>query len=299
MNFPLKRGMNFDHRVDHPGQLLAQDKYIKIVADAGFDHIRLPFRFNIDMEEYKPGPEYFERIKKTAQMVADHGLYAIIDVHPLDDMKKHPQEMRPHLVKLWEDMAEYLKDMDEHVIFEIFNEPVDPFNPELLNEVQNEVIKVIRKTNPTRLIAAAVAHYNTIENLKYLVLPEDDENIFVTIHDYTPMALTHQGAPWMKDCKWPVGHPWGTEEERQLMTDRIETAARWGREHNRHLQLGEFGVIKQAEMQYRVAWTRHLIRECEKNGIAWCYWDFCYSFEAYNLEEDKWCEELLDVFTNP
>lgn len=298
LNFPLKRGMNFDHHVDVPGEGLAQDKYIKMIADLGFNHIRLPYVFNFDVEQFKPGPEYFERIKQVVQMVVNHGLYAMIDVHPLVGMSKDPIAMKPKLLKLWADMSEYLKDMDEKVIFEIFNEPSGLFNYEILNEIQNEVIGIIRKTNPTRLIAAACAHFNTIENLCYLKLPEDDENIFVTIHDYTPMALTHQGAPWDAD-PYPLGTKWGTPEEYKLLEDRYNLAAKWGKEHNRYLHLGEFGVIKLADNESRCKWTRHMIRLCEERGIAWSYWDFCFSFAVYDLKEDKWNEELLDVLTNP
>ena len=299
INLPLKRGMNFDHHCDVPGKHLAQEKYIKIIKEKGFDHIRLPLIFDIESETNKPCEEYFERIKTVAQMVVDNDMYAIVDVHPLANMQADPHGMKGHLYKLWEDMAEYLKDMDEKVIFEIYNEPDDPFNWEILNEVQNECIRRIRKSNPTRLIAAASAHCNTFENLCHLVLPEDDENIFVTVHDYTPMPFTHQAAWWMKDCPWPAGTPWGTEEEYQLLEDRVKMAADWGKEHNRRLHLGEFGVIASAEDKYRAKWTRHMRELCEKYGMAWCYWDFSFSYTVYDLEKDEWNEEILDALINP
>ena len=296
-DFPLKRGINFDHRVDMPGEGLAQDKYIRAVADAGFDHIRLPLRFSLDVEGYKPVPEYFERIKRTAQMVVDRGLCAMIDVHPLDGMRQHPEEMKSHLVKLWEDMAVYLKDMDQHVVFEIFNEPVDPFNHEILNDVQNDVIKAIRKSNPTRLIAAATAHYNTIGNLKYLALPKDDENIFVTIHNYTPMAFTHQGANWLSNGGYPKGVRWGTSEERERLENMFAEAAEWSRANSRHIHLGEFGVLAYADPEYRALWTGFMTDMCERNGFGWCYWELSRGFGIYNLETGEWDEGMLKVLT--
>lgn len=299
INLPLKRGMNFDHHVDRPGESLAQEKYIKLIKEKGFDHIRLPFGFNIESDTNKPCIEYYERIRQTAQMVVDQGLYAIVDVHPLSGMQANPHGMKEHLYRLWDEMATYLKDMDEKVIFEIYNEPDDPFNWEILNEVQNECIRIIRKTNPTRLIAAASAHCNTFENLCHLVLPEDDENIFVTVHDYTPMAFSHQAAWWMKNCPWPAGTPWGTPEEYQLLEDRVKMATDWGKEHNRQLHLGEFGIITSAEDKYRAAWTRHMVQLCEKYGMAWCYWDFSFSYAVYDLKEDKWNETILDALINP
>ena len=298
IDLPLKKGMNFDHSVDVPGEGLAKEKYIKIVKDKGFDHIRLPYVFDVNSEKYRPCREYYERIRQVAKMVTDNGLCAIIDVHPLVGMQKDPNGMKGHLYKLWEDMAEYLKDEDEKVIFEIYNEPDNPFDWKILNEVQNECIRLIRKTNPTRLIAAATAHCNTFENLCHLELPEDDENIFVTVHDYTPMSFSHQAAPWMENCEWPKGTPWGTEEEYKLLENRIKMAADWGIKNHRRLHLGEFGIITQAEDKYRAAWTHHMVKLCNQNNIAWCYWDFAYSFAVYDLKEDKWNETVLDALIN-
>jgi endoglucanase len=37
--------------------------------------------------------------------------------------------------------------------------------------------------------------WNSIDGLQTLVLPEDDRNLIATVHYYTPMEFTHQGAP--------------------------------------------------------------------------------------------------------
>ncbi|MEM1544372.1 MAG: glycoside hydrolase family 5 protein, partial [Candidatus Bathyarchaeia archaeon] len=36
-------------------------------------------------------------------------------------------------------------------------------------------------------------------------------------------------------------------------------------------------------------------REAEKRGIAWCYWEFCSGFGAYDPKAGKWREELLNA----
>ncbi len=97
------------------GKELAQENYIKIVKDAGFDHIRLPFKFDLEVEGLKPNADYYERIKATAKMATDMGLYAIIDIHPLVGMKADLHGMKHHLYKLWEELSAYLKDADERL----------------------------------------------------------------------------------------------------------------------------------------------------------------------------------------
>lgn len=296
--FKLKRGMNLDHHVAEPGKYLAQEKYFKAIKAAGFDHVRLPFEFSLNEAGLYPCDEYYQRIKATVQMALNEGLSAMVDVHPFKKMHCEPHAMKPHFYRMWNELADALKDMDERVIFEIFNEPDGNFNFEVLNEVQNEAISIIRKTNPTRLIAAASAHCNTFENLCHLVLPEDDENIFVTVHEYTPMKFTHQGADWMQG-DWPTGIRWGTQADKDLLKERFNMAAEWGKEHNRHLHLGEFGAIKTGNLEDRIAWTRHVIRLCEERNMAWCYWELGYVYAAYNLETDEWDKGFLEIFQNP
>lgn len=298
IDLKIKRGMNFDHHVDVPGQNLAQEKYFKLVKDAGFDHVRLPFNFSLLRPGIFPCDEYYERIKGITQMALDAGLAAIVDCHPFEGMQGNPHGTKKHLYKMWGELSDALKDMDERVIFEMYNEPDGPFDFAALNEIQNELISIIRKTNPTRLLAAATAHCNTIENLINLELPRDDENIFVTIHEYTPMKFTHQGADWMAG-DWPIGVRWGTEAERNFLTQRFDMAAQWAKENNRRLHLGEFGAMANADPAERAAWTRHVIRLAEERNMAWSYWDFCYSFGVYDINTDQWNKELLDVLQNP
>jgi len=298
IDFKLKRGMNLDHHVAEPGKYLAQEKYFKAIREAGFDHVRLPFEFSLNTAGIYPCDEYYARIKATAQMALDAGLCAMVDVHPFHKMQDDPHAIKPHFYKMWGELADALKDMDDRVIFEIYNEPDGAFNFEVLNEVQNEAISIIRKTNPKRQIAAACAHCNTFENLCHLVLPEDDENIFVTIHEYTPMSFTHQGADWMKG-DWPTGIHWGTQADKDLLKERFNMAAAWGKEHNRRLHLGEFGAIKKGNHEDRVAWTHHLIKLSEERNIAWCYWELGFVYAAYDLEKDEWDKEFLNIFQNP
>ena len=39
--------------------------------------------------------------------------------------------------------------------------------------------------------------WNSISGLKSLQLPEDDQNLIITVHYYLPFEFTHQGAEWV------------------------------------------------------------------------------------------------------
>ena len=288
----LKRGMNIDLKPWTPEAEENGKRYCKIIKEAGFDHVRLPFTVDRDDPQCAPTKEFYEVIRRVTQSAVDCGLYAIVDIHPFIGMQADPINTKADFIKFWGELADYLKDMDDTVIFEIYNEPDNDFNYTILNEVQNEAISVIRKTNPTRWIAAACAHCNTIENLMHLELPEDDKNIFVTIHEYTPMKFTHQGADWMQG-DWPIGVKWGTEKEKALLEYRFDMAKRWADYYGRYIHLGEFGAMRHADPECRREWTEYLVKLCEERGFGWAYWEFCYSFQAYDLEKGEWIAAIL------
>lgn len=286
-DFKLKRGINFQpYREWKRGTDVAQERFLSEVKKAGFDHIRCPFYMGPLCDE---SIKSFETIKDILNLVLESDLIPILDVHGFADLNQNVAEMRGPFVEMWRELARYLKDIDERVVFEIFNEPSCRLDDtELLNELQLETITAIRESNPTRWIAAATSHMNVIENLEYLKLPEDDKNIFATIHCYYPMEFTHQGCWWDEQFRNIKDKSWGSEEEKRELKDYLEIAKNWAEKNGRHLLMGEFGVYETARMEDRAAWTRYIIEIMEEYGIAWSYWEFAYGFAVYNIHENEW-----------
>ncbi len=289
LELPIKRGMNFQtHDYDLLGEP-ATEKYFKIVKQAGFDHARLPVRGKHLQEN---GNEYLNHVRTVCETALDCGLIPILDLHWYYDMNKNPDARTADFLDLWERIAEYWKTMDERIIFEICNEPTNNYDFKLLNVVQNEAIARIRKSNPTRLLAAACAHYNTIENLHFLELPEDDKNIFVTIHDYTPMSLTHQGMGGRPQ----TDYKWDTPEMRKYLEARFNVAKAWSQWKDRAIHLGEFGVSKYVGIpDQRASWIKYIVQLCEERDFAFSVWDFWVEFPIFDREKGEWYKDVLDA----
>lgn len=289
----IKRGINVsgfgDWSVKNP---LFNEKHFRIIHDAGFDHVRLPFYFGnrngINLSE-----DYFALVEELTGFARKYGMVAVVDMHGFCNMDDEPEKYRDAFIASWEKIAERLKNEDENVWFEIINEPHNAFDPILLNDYQNAAIGAIRKTNPDRMLIAAAAHYNTIDNLDSLILPEKDPNIIVAIHNYTPMAVTHQGAEWC-DGKYPAGVSWeGNPEEIGRLEKMFVHAYEWSQKSGRKLWLGEFGVYDKGDMLSRVRWTENMVKLCDKYGIAWAYWEFACGFGAYDLNKRCWKKDLM------
>lgn len=273
---------------------LFNPRYFEKIKKAGFDHVRLPFYFGAK-SGVNVSDEYFCIVRKVVNLVRKNDMVAIVDMHGFVNMDEQPMEYRDSFIETWGIVAEKLRDLDEDVWFEIINEPHDNFNAQLLNDFQNAAIAEIRKTNPSRMLIAACAHFNTVENLDALVLPNDDENIMVTIHNYVPMTVTHQGAEWCNG-KYPVGVKWnGTLEEVERLLQIFDTAFDWSQKTGRKLWLSEFGVYDKGEMESRIRWTEWVVRLCEERGISWAYWEFGCGFGAYDIKNDCWKRELMSV----
>ena len=80
--------------------------------------------------------------------------------------------------------------------FELLNEPKDAATTVRLNPIFAETIRQIRQTNPHRTLFVGPGRWNSPDELVNLRLPDEDENIIVTVHCYDPFNFTHQGASW-------------------------------------------------------------------------------------------------------
>lgn len=295
-DFFLKRGINLSTEIGVAGKGFAQPRYMELIKKSGFDHVRLPVRFEGEEETTKNIRDVAEDIKKVAKMATDAGLYAIVDVHKVNGINLEPHKHKQRLYDIWTIFADVLKDCNEKVIFEIINEPNsqgnNTFTAEILNDIQNECIRIIRKTNPTRWIAAAVGEMNTVDTVAKLEIPKDDKYIFPTFHCYTPMSFTHQGT----SDAYPVGTIWGTKEsEYNALKRYIKMMADWGLENNRYIHIGEMGNPIIAGINYRVAWFSYYAKLCDDYDVAWCVWDMNGEFGIFNKETDQFNGVVLNA----
>ncbi len=181
------------------------------------------------------------------------------------------------------------------VLFELLNEPNGKLDAPRWNVLLAKSLAAVRASNPTRTIVVGPVHWNGIGALSTLVLPEDDQNLLVTVHFYDPFHFTHQGASWAEGSNAWLGTTWGTDADRKAITDSFDTAAKWGADHHRPMYLGEFGAYSQSPIEGRAQWTAFVARAAESHGMPWTYWEFCAGFGAYDPVAKQWRQPLLDA----
>jgi endoglucanase len=180
-------------------------------------------------------------------------------------------------------------------MYELLNEPFDKLTPDLWNTYLCKAHQTIREVDPERTLIIGPGHWNAIAYLDKLVLPEDDEDIIVTVHYYHPMPFTHQGASWSQYMD-KVGTTWeGTNAERDAIRNDFSVAQEWSLKHNRPILLGEFGAYDKADMASRARYTSCVARTAEAFEWSWAYWQFDSDFILYDIPNDQWIEPIKNA----
>ena len=219
--------MNFGNSLEAPreGEWGAglDEAYFQIIADAGFDHVRLPVSWAGYADERapytipdgvdpaivaQPYSNIWERVDWAIDQAEQNDLMIIVNMHHYDAAHEDPIAHRDRIIAMWEQIAARYADTGDHVVFELFNEPNTAFTeePELWNDLLADLLAAVRETNPTRAVLIGPVAFNSIDYLDEMTLP-DDEHLIATVHLYEPFGFTHQGAAWIDPIP-PLGVRW-------------------------------------------------------------------------------------------
>ena len=244
--FEIKRGTNLSHWLSQ--DFGWEDKYtyinekdIEFIANAGFDHVRIPVdEIELWDEEGNRVEEAFEYLHACLGWCKKYNLNAIVDLHTIRAHHFNASNegghntlwedvaAQDHFVNLWTQLSAELKKYPvNEVAYELMNEAVAPEHDNW-NKLINRGIAEIRKNEPNRVIVVGANMWQIAPNLQYLKLPEGDKNIILSFHTYSPMLLTHYTANWtqLKNYVGDVNYP-GTiisEEEYNANVDSTNEA---------------------------------------------------------------------------
>ena len=272
-------------------------EYFQAIAQAGFKTVRLPVAWSLHMgmtPPYAIDPIFLARVDWAVEQAGRNGLHIVINDHNDNPLCADPEGQQERFVALWKQLGEHYKGAPPSVLFELCNEPAKKLDAAHWNTVFPAALAAVRATNPDRWVVVGPVNWNNIGFLPQLVLPENDRRLLVTVHFYDPFHFTHQGASWVDGSKAWLGTRWtGTAADKQGVSDQLEKAAAWGRDHARPIFVGEFGAFSTGPIDDRAAWTSYVARTCEEKGMAWAYWEFCSGFGIYDPKAKTWREPLL------
>lgn len=279
-----------------------QARHFRLLKKAGFNSVRInlfPFPYMDATNGWTLRKSWFETLDWALKNAQKQGLQVILDMHEFENMGSDPAAGKEKFLAFWRQLSAHCQKAPASVYFEVLNEPGRKITPALWNEYLREALAIIREKNPSRTVIIGPAFWNSIGPLQELELPDNDRNLIVTVHFYSPMEFTHQGAPWA-NYKDKVGVQWlGTEKELAALSSDFDKAVTWAKEHNRPIFLGEFGAYDKGPTDSRVRWTAAVARAAEQRGWSWAYWQFDSDFILYDIGRDAWVEPILHALIPP
>jgi len=305
INEKLGRGINYGNMFEAPTETAWgnqwKPEYPKIIADLGFNHVRIPIRWepaerSSSQPPYNIYSTFLNRIKEVVDSSLNAGLYAIINMHHHEALFENPEEQDERFLAMWKQIADFFKNYPDSLLFELLNEPHGNLTPEKWNELYPKALDSIRLTNPERIVVIGTPNYGGLGGLPYLEIPEDEFTI-LTVHYYNPFQFTHQGAGWVggNADEW-LGTKWlDSESEREVIHQEFSPLKSIGEEFNIPVHIGEFGAYSKADMKSRAKWTTYLSRYFEQNVWSWAYWEFSAGFGIYNPIPKTYNQELVNA----
>lgn len=296
---------------------------LKLIRAEGFDHIRLPVcwhRYSGPAPDFKLSGDIFAKTDEMVTNATALGLNVIINLHNFNEFTTDPDANKAWFLAIWRQVAEHYAHAPDGVTFELINEPKDAATTVRMNPIYVDAIREIRKTNPHRTIFVGPGKWNSPDELVNLRLPDNDDNIIVTVHCYEPFMFTHQGASWAGPDRQVTGivfpgppsvplepspgldlKPWvldwihryntlpsaSNPSNPQAFRRKIQQAKEWSEKYGRPIHFGEFGAFTKADQASRARFYAAFRQELDAAGIGWAIWDWKSGFNYWDSKTQQ------------
>jgi endoglucanase len=301
---PFHRGVNvlgYDPYWNDVTKRRFQWRHFTEIRRGGFDFVRLNLQAFRHMDSSnRVDPAWLAKLDDVVHHAEAAGLGVIVDEHDFDQCSEDVAMCREKLGAFWAQVAPRYANAPRNVAFEILNEPHAKLDAPTWNVLFTEMLALVRRSNPTRIVVVGPTSWNSFKELPTLKLPSDP-NLLVTFHYYEPMRFTHQGAPWVESTKALHGITWGSQADRAELRAAFDQAAAWGAANHRPILLGEFGAYDKSgtAMELRVAYTAAVRCEAERHHFGWAYWQFDSDFIVWDMKADRWVEPIKEALIPP
>ena len=201
-------GWNLGNTMEVPGSEIAwgnpktTKEMIDVVKNAGYNAVRIPCAWNSyleDKETFKIKESWLARVKEVITYCTDNDMYVVLNIHWDGGWLEEnliPDNQENLIVKqkaLWTQIASYLRDFDEHLLFAGCNEPnVDNASQmQVLKACEQAFIDAVRATGGRNhyrnlIIQGPYTDIDKTLNLMDLATDEVPNRMMVEVHYYTP-----------------------------------------------------------------------------------------------------------------
>lgn len=305
-----------DHSKDRYESFVTEKDFAQIAA-WGFDHVRLPFDYELlETDSGETLDENFQYLDRAIQWGNSYKLSVILDLHKTAgyDFNDFGNADRNNLFEsasakerfldLWDRVSKRYASAP-NIAFELLNEVTDLSFADPWNDLIAKAVETIRKNAARTPIIYGGVCWNSAAYVSRL-LPPPTENVIYTFHLYEPLLFTHQKAPWVKaldngreipyttdmdffrkntECLGLAGENLFRSKARtmgpEFFADFLQDAVEYARIQKVPLYCGEYGVIDRADSRETVKWFRDVQEVFKRFHIGNAIWNYREMFFGF------------------
>ncbi len=295
----LASGINFGNMLEAPTEgewgLKADDEFINLVGATGGigKAVRLPVRWSAHASKDAAAtidPVFLTRVESVVNKLLARGATVVLNMHhyaqldgdapPASEGLVAAELVKPRFLAMWKQIAARFANADkQRLIFEPYNEPHGTLEAGW-NDLFSRALRVIRETNPDRIVVVGPVGWNNASQLPKLVLPPD-ANLLLTVHHYEPFSFTHQGADWVSPVL-PTGKDCCDATQLAAIRGPMDTAVAEAKRLGYPVFIGEFGAYSKAPLDARVRYLKAFRSLAAERGLPWMYWELASGFGVYD-----------------
>ena len=286
------------------GNPVTTSALIDKIKSAGFNTVRIPVTWYDKCDENgNIRAEWMNRVKEVVDYAYNNDMYVILNTHHellegnntndgwLCPDYAHKEQNIDKLNSLWQQIANEFKDYNRRLIFETMNEPrviggENEWNGgttetrNVINELNKQAADTIRESggnNKNRIIMCPGNAASLVSVLKDdFVLPYegDDENIVVSVHNYSPYDFAQAGKSG-----------WGSDEDKNALENELKSLYRKFVSKGIPVIIGEMGASYFPEHDAdRIKWAYFYSNTAKKYSIPCVIWDNNYAQNSGGTE---------------
>ncbi len=271
-------------------------KFIENLAALGFKTVRVPVAWDTYAKDGRITDDKLARVGEVVDWINQAGMFAVVNIHWdggwIDSSNKQKfaktyatfsADAETKYRAYWTQIANYLADRNERLVFEALNEETKFDNAgsqkkayQTLTHVNQLFIDTVRATggnNAKRLLIVTgyATDFEKTTNSDY-VLPKDSvpHKLFISVHYYTPW----QFAGMTKDESWGKVQPaWGSAEDIAQLNKLFNALQEFCTRNDLPAFIGEFGVTDKRDASQRVRWMLGVAQAALVRKMVPVLWD--------------------------